>query len=182
VSDSRPADESALLVAIPEAELVIGQLRLRHDPAAAKGVPAHVTILYPFAPASELTDDVRRAVADLFRSRPPFEYRFEHVARFDDGTVYLAPDTPESFRGLTDAAASRWPGFPPYGGVFDDVIPHLTVGHRLGNDADEVQEAAAEALRAQGPVTGRATEVVLMVAGSGGQWRIDSRHDLAGTA
>jgi hypothetical protein len=182
VSESRPADESALLVAIPEAEFVIGQLRLRHDPAAAKGVPAHVTVLYPFAPASELTDDVRRAVADLFRSRPPFEYRFEHVARFDDGTVYLAPDTPEAFRGLTDAAATRWPGFPPYGGAFDEVIPHLTVGHRLGDDADEVLDAAAGALRNHGPVTGQATEVALMVAGSSGRWRIDSRHHLAGTA
>ena len=39
--------ESALLVAVPEAEPLVGALRLVHDPSAAVGVPAHITILLP---------------------------------------------------------------------------------------------------------------------------------------
>ncbi|HYN34704.1 MAG TPA: hypothetical protein VES40_18925 [Ilumatobacteraceae bacterium] len=43
---------SALVVLVAEAETLISAHRLRHDPVAARGVPAHVTVLHPFAPSS----------------------------------------------------------------------------------------------------------------------------------
>ena len=44
-----PSDalESAVVIPVPEAEPLVGELRLEHDPAAAAGVPAHVTLLSP---------------------------------------------------------------------------------------------------------------------------------------
>jgi hypothetical protein len=39
--------QSAIVVVVEEAEPVVGAHRLRHDPVASLGVPAHVTILYP---------------------------------------------------------------------------------------------------------------------------------------
>ena len=39
---------SALLVAIAEAEPLVAEHRLRFDPVARRGVPAHVTALFPF--------------------------------------------------------------------------------------------------------------------------------------
>ena len=44
------ASESAVLVPFPEAERVVSPYRARLDGAAALGVPAHVTVLYPFVP------------------------------------------------------------------------------------------------------------------------------------
>ena len=44
---------TALIVEVPEAEPAVGALRLEHDRSAARGVPAHITILFPFADAAE---------------------------------------------------------------------------------------------------------------------------------
>ena len=42
------ASESAVIVPVPEAEPAVGGLRAALDRAAVWGVPAHVTLLYPF--------------------------------------------------------------------------------------------------------------------------------------
>ena len=173
--------DSALLIAIPEAEPVVGRFRLVHDATAAVGVPAHVTVLYPFVPRDRLTDEVRRAVSVTFGAIPAFDYRFDRVARFGDTTVYLAPEPADSFTRLTDAAHARWPEHPPYGGVFEVVIPHLTVGDFLDAPAaDELEGAVGDALRRHGPIVGHAIDVALMTWGSDNRWSIDSRHELTG--
>ena len=46
--------ESALIIAVPEAEPLVKALRERFDWSAAQGVPAHITILYPFIPPEKL--------------------------------------------------------------------------------------------------------------------------------
>ena len=38
----------ALVVLVPEAEASVGRLRQRYDPSAAVGMPAHITLNYPF--------------------------------------------------------------------------------------------------------------------------------------
>ena len=45
----------------------------------------------------------------------------------DGGTVYLAPSPAAPFRQLTHELFRRFPEHPPYGGAFDDVVPHLSV-------------------------------------------------------
>ena len=42
--------ESAVIVAVPAAEPAVRAHRQQFDRAAAWGVPAHVTVLYPFVP------------------------------------------------------------------------------------------------------------------------------------
>lgn len=42
--------------------------------------------------------------------------------------LWLAPEPAEPFRALTEAVVEAFPGFPPYGGAFAEVVPHLTVG------------------------------------------------------
>ena len=41
--------------------------------------------------------------------------------------VYLAPEPAAPFVALTEAVGAEFPGFPPYGGAFDEVVPHLTI-------------------------------------------------------
>jgi len=50
--------ESALMVLVPEDELLVKPFRDRYDPSAADGVPAHVTLLYPFKPPDEIDQTV----------------------------------------------------------------------------------------------------------------------------
>jgi hypothetical protein len=55
--------ETAVLVPVPEAERVVSPPRSRLDGAAALGVPAHVTVLFPFVPPASITPGVVEALA-----------------------------------------------------------------------------------------------------------------------
>ena len=72
----RPGRESAVIVAVPQAEPAVGELRLRHTYDAPLGLPPHVTLLYPFVPPAELTEDVEERLARLIAAAPAFDVVF----------------------------------------------------------------------------------------------------------
>jgi hypothetical protein len=115
---------TALIVPVPEAEPQIGELRLAHDSSAARGVPAHVTVLFPFLDTAELDES---ALADLISRFPAFDFELDRVERFPDGATWLHPSPSLPFVDLTAAVWQRWPERPPYEGAFDEVIPHVTI-------------------------------------------------------
>ena len=170
---------SGLLVPIPEAEALVGDLRRVHDQTAQLGIPAHVTVLFPFVPATAVDDDLDDALRSAFARSAPFGYTFQQVGRFGDTTVYLEPEPADAFTALTRRVEAQWPHYPPYEGAFDVVIPHLTVGDQLADGvADALQPVLAQALRHHGPISGRCTEVVLMTEGLDGRWALAGRYPL----
>jgi len=172
-------DRSGLLIPVPEAEPVIGELRRSHDPAAEMGVPAHVTILFPFVARSAVDGTLHAALTELFAGLPRFAYRFARVDRFGDSTVFLVPEPADPFAGLTRAVADRWPEYPPYEGSHDAVRPHLTVGDRLPPGvADGIVEAVSAALERHGPITGTASAVELLAEDPTARWIARARYPL----
>jgi 2'-5' RNA ligase len=153
---------SALLVIVPEAEPAVATHRAVLDTASAKGVPAHITVLYPFLAPEQIDDAVLTAVQEEVSAVPAFDARLTRVAWFDDSVIYLHPEPGRPFRQLTAALWRRFPGCPPYGGAHTDVIPHLTIGHDAPAD---VLAAAATSVAAHLPITSRITSVRLL-AGS----------------
>jgi 2'-5' RNA ligase len=147
---------TALIVAVPEAEPFVGALRHAHDPSAALGAPAHITILFPFA-SPQSVDEV--TVGELIGTHEAFDYRLTGVAVFADGATYLTPEPAEPFIALTNAVAARWPEHPPYGGAFETVIPHLTVS-----------TSAPVAVDAPFPISARAEHVVLIEEDDHARW------------
>ena len=69
-----PAPESALVVRVPEAEPVVNRFRAAYDPSAPAGVPAHVTLLYPFKPPDALTEPVLAGLRHCFGLHAPFPF------------------------------------------------------------------------------------------------------------
>jgi cell wall assembly regulator SMI1 len=61
----------------------------------------------------------------------------------------------------------RWPDHPPFGGQFEDAVPHLTVAQ--GQDEAAVEQAEAD-LRTGLPVVARVSAVDLLVH-DGTRWR-----------
>lgn len=118
--------ESAVVVPVPAVEPHVSSWRERFDSSAAQEMPAHVTVLYPFLPDSSLTPGVLDELRGLCGRLVAFEVEFARTERFPD-VLYLAPEPDEAFRELTLAITARWPEAPPYGGVHEDVVPHLTV-------------------------------------------------------
>ncbi|MEV0719803.1 2'-5' RNA ligase family protein [Asanoa sp. NPDC050611] len=168
--------ETALIVPVPEAEDAVGPYRARFDQAARWGVPAHVTALYPFIPPDRITPDVLEAVRTTVAAIPRFTVDFTEVRWFGDQVVWLAPTPDRPFRALTEALWARFPDRPPYGGAFEDVVPHLTVGHDV---AVEDLRGAAHAVGGQLPLRAEAREVWLMVgAPEPDSWHTAARFTL----
>ncbi len=177
---AEPPARSGLLIPIPEAEAVVGDLRRTHDQTAALGIPAHVTVLFPFAPAAAVDVALHAALAELFASVGAFDYAFREVGRFADSTVFLVPEPAGAFTDLARRVFARWPDYPPYGGAFEVVIPHLTVGDQLADGvADDLQQIATRALERDGHISGRCSEVVLMTEGNDGHWVLAGRYPLS---
>jgi 2'-5' RNA ligase len=142
------------------------RLRLADDSAARLGVPPHVTLLFPFMPAAALTPPIRGALTEIAAAVEPFEVRFGAVGRFP-GIVYLVPEPGRLFSTLTDAIAARFPAYQPYEGVFEEVIPHLTLVESATAPLDRIADAAQRRL----PFTHRASAMEVLVEGPDARWR-----------
>jgi 2'-5' RNA ligase len=136
--------ESAIIVPIA-VPATIAQLRARMDPSAAVGVPAHVTLLYPFMPVEGLNDEVRRKISQIVATEPTFTVRFDRIDRFPN-VVYLPPQPSDPFQRLTAAIAAEFPDYPPYGGAYEIVVPHLTVAQDVPDDFYAAAEHALPAM------------------------------------
>jgi hypothetical protein len=173
------AAQSAVLVPVPEAERAVGGHRHRLDRAAAWGVPAHVTVLYPFVPPPAITTTVIAVLADAVGSVSAFGCEFAATAWFGEEVVWLAPRPGEPFRALTRAVSAAFPGYLPYGGVYDDVVPHLTVGDRPAGGVSELRAAEADVLRWL-PIEARVSRVWLMTGNAApGSWQTVAELALA---
>jgi 2'-5' RNA ligase len=139
--------ETAVVVVADAAEPAVGRWRSRFDGSAAVGVPAHITVLYPFLPLDEVTPAVVERLAAIVATEPSFEVTFARFGRFPGSVLWLDPEPAEPFRRLTYAVWSAWPQTPPYGGLYADVTPHLTVAeHAEPVLLDEICAEVASAL------------------------------------
>jgi 2'-5' RNA ligase superfamily len=163
-----PGLPTALIVEIPEAEPAVGPLRDRLDPNARLGVPAHITVIYPFAPAEAIDTAARQRLADLFGSIFSFGFRLDQVGWFGQDVLWLGPADPAPFQALTERVAAEFPAYPPFEGRFAEVVVHLTVGQ--GGPVGELR-AAEEAVRPRLPIDGAVRAVTLLASEPGGRWR-----------
>lgn len=114
----------------------------------------HITVLGPFVDRADVDDDLVRTLRTVLEPVPAFDFRLSAVGRFPGGLTYLAPDPTGPFLRLTELLAAAFPQWPPYGGAFDDVVPHLSVGAALaGDEVDALHELL--------PIRATADEVTL---------------------
>lgn len=165
------AAESGLVILVPDAERLIGSYRERLDPSAAAGMPAHVTVLYPFLEPSLIDGQVERKLAGVVGTVPGFEAEFPQVGAFSD-VLYLAPEPASPFHALTEAVWSAFPETPPYGGAYAEVTPHLTVGHIAEPSAFTATRNSLLRALAVGPVPRVLATEITLVDNSTGRWRV----------
>ena len=171
-----PDTESALLVPVPAAGRAVERLREELDPASVLGVPAHVTVLYPFIAPDTIDGRLVSTLADLFASVPSFRFSLASVGWFGRDVVWLRPEPDEPFGRLTELITGRWPELQPYGGAHDQVVPHLTVADL---PSDPRLDDAAREVEASLPIACLAEEVRLMTGStSPGSWTTRSRFRL----
>jgi len=74
------------------------------------------------------------------RSRP-FETALAETARFRGSSI--STQSRGAIIEITEALAEAFPEYPPYGGEFDEVVPHVTVAQA----DDQVWRRRAKSLR-----------------------------------
>jgi 2'-5' RNA ligase len=166
----RPA--SILLVPVPEA--VTALRTWRGQEVLPGGVPAHVTVMYPFLPARAVDGHVEARLARIAAAVPPFDFQLTEVGRFP-GVLYLRPVPAEPFADLVGLVMRDWPAYQPYEGRFPEFVPHVT----MAEDASVHEDTRR--LRPLLPIACRAREVTLMTESARG-WRTRSRFPLCGPA
>lgn len=122
------SEESALIVSVPSVEPLVSGLRAEFDRSARRGAPAHITLLYPFRHPDLISDEVESVLEAFFAHCETFSFTLAGICGFP-GVVYLVPEPLEAFDEISNRLRSRFPDTPPYGGVFNDPVPHLTVAH-----------------------------------------------------
>jgi hypothetical protein len=121
-------ETTVLLVPVPEVEHLIDRFRRRLDRTRRQEMPAHVTVLVPFLPASRVDAAVKEQLGAIFATFPRFEFVLRTCNWFERRVLYLEPEPSAPFRAMTLAVAEAFPDYQPYEGAFDEVTPHVTVG------------------------------------------------------
>jgi 2'-5' RNA ligase len=165
-----------LIVPFVEAEAVVEPWMERYLPVWKLGVPAHVTLLFPFPTHAELDAAALADLTTLFASTPAITAHFAEVGQFPD-VVYLAPEPRDWFVGLTRALSQRF-GLLPYGGQHAEVVPHLSVARHTD---PAVQAEIAGALRPLLPIESPVREVWLMDEEQDGHWHRSATFPLGPT-
>ena len=165
---------TGIVVAVPQAERAVVDVRARYDPAVGYGVPAHVTVLFPWLPVGSIGEADLDGLRVLAAATPAFDAELVTVGRFPT-VAWLAPAPSEAFAALTRTAWTRWPQCPPYGGLFDEPVPHLTIAD---GQPDQVLDAVSAMVAPRLPIVFRA-DVLTVLAFDGVHWRQEARFPLA---
>jgi 2'-5' RNA ligase len=161
--------ETAILLCVPEAEPLVHEWRLKGDPSASHGVPAHVTLLYPFLPVAQIDEGVCEELRWFFAGIDAFRIRFGSIGRFEhEGVVFLKPESDDLVQ-TAKALARRWPECPPYSGTIpiDEIVPHLTI---VQSDDRGLRQSAANAVSPGLPLVMTATIATLWGCDDHGEW------------
>jgi 2'-5' RNA ligase len=157
-------EKSAIVIPFLEVDDVVDTWRRVLDPAQVRGIPAHVTLLFPFVHPTDLSTDVLNDLGAHFSKASSFNVAFDSTAWFEDRVVYLEPKPEQQFRTMTKQLLRSFPSYLPYGGKFADLIPHLTLGD--GAPLESLLKAEA-AVRDRFPIETQAKEAWLMTGGMG---------------
>ncbi|MHB8341661.1 MAG: 2'-5' RNA ligase family protein [Mycobacteriales bacterium] len=159
----RPLLDTSLIVPLPEVDEVLGGIRLAHNPSARTGVPAHVTLIYPFVSARRLAGRGLEQLEEILAPHRRFDLVLGEMGSFPT-SHYLRPEPSAPFLRMTMDVWSAWPSYPPYAGAYSDVVPHVSLA--VGADLPDIAEEVGRVL----PIHAAAREVWVMEETPAGTW------------
>lgn len=120
-------EESALIIPVtlpPNLEA----LRLQFDPMAPL-FPTHISVIFPFAPIYEQWR-IAPILKSLIGKHPRFVVTAMDIDAFttpDNAIIYLRVSPTEPITHLMQKIHRRFAQYPPYGGKFHSIVPHITL-------------------------------------------------------
>jgi 2'-5' RNA ligase len=119
--------ETAVLIIPPhEVQCFAAPLRRQAMPERRMQVPAHITLLYPFAPPAAINAALPR-LRRVLAEGEPLDVTLDRYGRFPNA-IFLEPAKPQSLLDLHDRLALAFPEYPIYSGEFGHTFrPHLSL-------------------------------------------------------
>lgn len=121
---ANPSDDTALIIPL---RLPTGLEALRRQcvPDATAGLPAHATLLYPFARPDALDDAIRSGIESVVSAHAEFSCRLVGLGRWP-GVLFATVEPEDPFRSLYADLLTVFPEFPSNRGKFE-FVPHVTI-------------------------------------------------------
>jgi 2'-5' RNA ligase len=169
--------ETALVLVLRDAEPFERVRRELHVAALAKGVPFHITLLYPWVARDDLSDELLAGMRSFFARRRPFVFELARIETFPR-VVYASPEPAADLLACMHALYARFPETPPYGGTIEHPVPHAT----LGEDVDETRVAqdVEQRLTRDLPAAFRIDAATLLEEFEPDRWREAEQFPLTG--
>jgi 2'-5' RNA ligase len=169
--------ETALVFVIHDAEPFEAVRRDYAPGEFARGIPFHITLLYPFAPPGELTADVIGDARAFFTQQRAVELELVRLALWPS-VVYAVPEPEATLRACMTRLHALFSQWPPYGGEFDEVVPHATLGEDI--DAEAAYPEIERRLSGHLPLRRHVHSAVLLEEFAPDRWRERERFPLGG--
>lgn len=161
--------ESVILIPVPAAESIAGKWRKKYDPVALHGIPAHITVLFPFKNPEAIDEKILNLIRNYFSIIRQFEFKLVRINTFPD-VVYLELEPKKKFIELTKGIVKIFPENPPFGGMFEGITPHLTIGNKIQN-LEFAKAEISQDITSKLPIKTLAKEAHLMESYNG-EWSI----------
>lgn len=162
--------QSVILIPVPSADPIIGKWREQYDSVVLRGIPSHITLLFPFKNPSEITEEVLSKLSNIFIGMKPFSFVLETIQTFPN-VIFLEPKSKEPFIQITEEIVKVFPENPPYEGKYPSINPHATIA-QLSDDQDmsAIKKNISEDIDKFLPIQSIATEAWVMVEGEDDNW------------
>lgn len=163
--------QSLLLIPVPSSDSLIGPWRKKYDWVALHGVPAHITLLFPFKEPSQISGVDIEKLDGIFTKLRQFPFTLVKIGTFPN-VIFLEPNPRGPFIELTKKIVNAFPETPPWEGKYPAVNPHQTMCSRI---ADEYMNALVKEITLEItnklPINAIAREAWLMISNNG-EWEI----------
>jgi 2'-5' RNA ligase len=164
-----------VIVPVPEVEPHVSRLRDLYDPAARRGLGAHITLLHTPRPVGGTDPALLAALGKLGATASAFAYTIARTGRFPS-TLFLAAEPAGPFQWLNEQLlqVSSDSGARSF-------VPHISVvrGRAMRERAHEVEQELTLMLARQGPIHCVCSGIKLL-EDSTGVWRSVRRFALTG--
>jgi 2'-5' RNA ligase len=172
--DPRESSRDSALVLPVELPPGLEALRVRHVPDAVHGLPAHLTLLYPFAAPASIDAVLLDRIGAIAAMHRRLTVTLAGRGRWPDALyATVVPDAP--IRALQADLGAAFPSFPLYEDPDLRFEPHVTVVEGSGVADPAI---ASDAAWGELPIDRHLPEVHLLVK-AGVRWRVGRSWILA---
>ena len=126
--------KTSIDIIFPEIEELLGSWRKETIELSHKGVPPHISIVYPWINTPLKQEDLT-TIEEILSIEKIFTIEFNSIEKFENGVVFLGLSDSENIREIQKKIMNKYSGIKMYDGKIKNPIFHLTIA-KINNNED----------------------------------------------